>query len=140
MRASESLLDLAFVALDHAVDAVRHGGRLAPFVLVEAESGRDLARFVTGTLERSIEEARQHLRGRADALRAALAYDGYLTLEGTRYDAVFVEAHEVGRDSSLVLGQRYRPGKRRRPFQTIGNPGDAGDAAPLLPQNSQTAR
>lgn len=132
MRASETLLDLAFVALDHAVDAVRGGGPLAPFVLVEAEGGRDLARFVTGTLEGSVDEARRYLLGRDDALQAALAYDGYFTLDGTRYDAVFVEAQEAGRDSSIVLCQRYRPRKRRRPFQTIGTPGDAGDAGPLL--------
>ena len=140
MRASDSLLDLAFVALDHAVDAVRHGAQLAPFALVEADGGRHLARFVTGTLERSIEEAREYLRGRTDALQAALAYDGFFTLDGTRYDAVFVEAQEAGQASAIVLCQRYRPKKRRRAFQTIGNPGDAGDAAPLLAQNSQTAR
>lgn len=131
-RASDTLLHLALVALDHAVDAVRGGGPLVPFVLVEAEGGRDLARFVTGTLDGSVDEARRYLLGRSDALRAALAYDGYFTLDGTRYDAVFVEAQEAGRASSIVLCQRYRPRRRRRPFQTIGPPGDAGDAGPLL--------
>jgi hypothetical protein len=139
MRASESLLDLAFVALDHAVDTVRHGDQLAPFALVEAEVGRDLARFVNGTLEASIAEARRYLWGRPDAIRAALAYDGFITLDGTRYDAVFVEAQEAGQDSAIVLCQRYEPKRRRRAFRTIGNPGDAGDAGPLLGQNSRTA-
>lgn len=132
MRTSDTLLDLAFVALDHGVDALRHGRQLAPFVLVEADGRRDLARFVTRTLEGSMEEARRYLRTRIDALQAALAYDGHFTLDGTRYAAVLVEAQAAGKPSSIVLCQRYRPRKRRRPFQTIGNPGDAGDAAPLL--------
>ena len=51
-----------------------------------------------------------------------------------------MEAQEAGRESAMVLCQRYRPKRRRRPFETIGNPAEGANAAPLLAQNIQTAR
>lgn len=132
MKTSKELLEVTFFALDHAVESLRAGGPLVPFVIVETASGRKLARFVAETLEGSIEQARRCLRGRTDVPRAELAYDGYFTLDGTRYDAVLVEAHEAGLAAPIMLCQRYEPKRRFRPLRTIGNPGDAGEAAPLL--------
>jgi hypothetical protein len=120
--ASDEVADLAFFALDHAIDSVSAGEPLVPFAVVEDESGRDLTRFAAETLEEGQANAREHVRAARDAVRVAIAYDGYLTVEGERSDAVFVEAQERGRPLGVVLAQRYRPGGRLRKFATIGNP------------------
>jgi hypothetical protein len=131
ITASEALVDLAFFALDHAVESVTSEGPLIPFALVEDEArDRRLERFMAGTLEEAQEEARQHVRA-ASAPRVAIAYDGYLTVDGERSDAVFVEAQESGDASGLILAQRYRPGGRLRKFSTVGNPAFVGESSLL---------
>jgi len=129
--ASEELIELVFAALDHGIDSVREGGPLIPFVLAESAEGRDLTRFASETLEEGHAQARRHA-GSSGADRVAVAYDGYLTVEGERSDAVFVEAQERGTEASVVFAQRYRPGGRLRRFSTIGNAAFAGDGEGLL--------
>ena len=113
-------MELVFVALDHGIDSVTEGGPLIPFALTETSDGRDLSRFATETLEEGQARARDHVRA-AGADRAAIAYDGYLTVEGDRNDAIFVEAQERGEGYSVMFAQRYRPGGRFKKFTTIGN-------------------
>jgi hypothetical protein len=72
---------------------------------LEGGEGRKLARFA-GDLEQGQQHAREHVRTATDAVRGAIAYDGYLTLEGDRTDAIFVEADERGRGHALVFAQR----------------------------------
>ena len=117
---SDALMELVFVALDHGIDSVTEGGPLIPFALTETSDGRDLTRFAPGTLEEGQALARDHVRA-AGAERAAIAYDGYLTVEGDRNDAIFVEAQERGQSDSVMFAQRYRPGGRFKKFATIGN-------------------
>src|SRR5947209_9844806 len=104
--------DLAFFALDHAIDSVRAGDPLIPFAVTEDDSGRDLRRFVADTMEEGQEQARHYARGASSALRVAIAYDGYLTVKGERSDAVLVEAQDHGARTAFVFAQRYRPGGR----------------------------
>ena len=127
---SQELADLAFFALDHAVESVKvSGGPLIPFAATEDESGRTLNRFVTELLEEGQQQARDYVGGATDAHRVAIAYDGYLTIEGERFDAVLVEAQQRGDASGLILAQRYRTGGRFRKFSTIGNPAHIGEAS-----------
>ena len=118
--ASDELMDLVFFALDHGIESVAEGGPLIPFAVMETADGRELARFAAETLEEGNAQARQHVRG-GDALRVALAHDGFLTVAGERTDAIFVEAEERGQSRSVVFAQRYRPGGRFKKFATIGN-------------------
>ena len=113
-------MELVFLALDHGIDSVTEGGPLIPFALMETSDGRELTRFAPGTLEAGQALAREHVRA-AGVDRAAIAYDGYLTVQGDRADAVFVEAQERGQNDSIVFAQRYRPGGRFKKFTTIGN-------------------
>jgi hypothetical protein len=128
---SDELTDLVFTALDHAVGSVAEGGPLIPFAVTEGAEGRKLARFVAERLEDAQAQARLALKADADASRVALAYDGYLTVEGERTDAVFVEAQERGQDA-VAFAQRYGAGGRFRKFATIGNAAFLGPADPLL--------
>ena len=124
-------MEVVFAALDHGIDSVRDGGPLIPFVLAERAEGRDLARFAAETLEQGHAQARRHA-GSSDAQRVAVSYDGYLTVEGERSDAVFVEAQERGSESSVIFAQRYRPGGRLRKFSIIGNAAFAGEGEGLF--------
>ncbi len=97
--------ELALFALNHAVDSiVPEGGPLVPFCLVETAEGRELHRFA-GELGQALADARNFARG-SGAVRAAVAWDGYLTVDGRRGDALFVEASDVGAPS-IVLARSY---------------------------------
>lgn len=136
--ASDPLLDLAFTGLDHAIDSVEaSGGPLIPFVLARTSEGLSLQRFVTERLEEGVTAVEQHL----DALVAATgddpahaqvdgacgAWDGYLTAEGRRSDAVLARA--VDRTGAeVVLAQRYEVrGLLRKTARRVGNPALVAD-------------
>ena len=131
-QASDALMEVVFAALDHGIDSVRGGGPLIPFVLEEGEAGRSLSRFAAERLEEGVEQARAHASASSQD-RVAVAWDGYLTVDGERSDAVFVEAQERATPSSLVFAQRYRPGGRVRRLDIVGNAAFAGPGEGLLP-------
>ena len=123
---SNDLMEFALFALDHAADSVLpSSGPLVPFCLIEVGGERKLTRFL-GDLEEGQQAARDKASQTPGAERAAVAWDGYLTVEGTRTDAVFVEASERGDSESVILAQRYTSGER------AGNPVLVGRGTPLF--------
>jgi hypothetical protein len=123
---AEDLIDFALFALDHATDSVLpSGGPLVPFALIEKGGNRELFRF-PGDLTEGIENARQSVRASERPYLAAVAWDGYLTVEGTRTDAVYVEAFKAGDTESLIFAQRYGRADR------IGNAAMVGRGQPLF--------
>ena len=129
--ASDELIEFVFAALDHGTGMVKEGGSLIPFVISETPKGQELTRFVSETLKEGREQAKQHASS-SEADRVAVVYDGYLTAEGERSDAVFVEAQERGTESSVIFAQHYRAGSRLRKFSTIGNAVFSGRAEGLF--------
>jgi hypothetical protein len=132
--ASEQLLELAFLALDHGAESLEDTkGPLSPFILVENTEGeRELRRFVGSTLDEAQQQARARLRELADGDRVALAYDGYVNIDGTRTDAVIVEAQERSREDSVVFAQRYRRARFSKRPELVGNAAFLGDGEALL--------
>jgi hypothetical protein len=118
---SDQLVDFALFALDHAMESVvASGGPLVPFALVHADGANSIARF-PGDLEAGQELARDLVR-HSQGERAAVAWDGYLTVDDARTDAVFVEAFERGDDESLMMAQRYAvTGRFRKSVEPFGN-------------------
>lgn len=134
---SQELRALAMLALSHATaSVVDSGGPLIPFTMLEGVTGGTrIERFAGGPLEHCRDQALQRAAHDPEASRAVVAWDGYLTREGVRSDAVFVMAHERGEASSVVLAQRYRLVRQllRKPrLEAFGPPEAAGQAAPLL--------
>jgi hypothetical protein len=119
---SEALMNLAFFTLDHATESVvASGGPLVPFAVLEIHGQRSLTRFA-GDLEDGQRRARDEVRASDGASRAAVAWDGYLTTDAGRTDAVFVEASEEGDPESVVLAQRYVvSGRLRKKSEAVGN-------------------
>ena len=103
-QVAPEVTELAWFALAHAVNSVvPDGGTMAPFTLTHSPTGNALARFIDsdGTLERP----RAHLAA-SGGTRGALSWDGYLTFEGVRTDALFAQASDAGQPS-VVYAQRY---------------------------------
>ena len=134
IQMSEKFADLVFFALDHGVDSVRaSGGPLTPFIVVEQDGKRELHRFATERLEDGQQRAREAVAALPSSATAyALAYDGYVTVQGTKFDAILVEASERGRPAGVRMTQRYTPKKFLRSFQTVGNPALLGECEGLL--------
>ena len=130
----EKFADLVFLALDHGIDSVRtSGGPLIPFVIVEQDGKREIRRFATVRLEEGPERAREAIVALPPSATAyAMAYDGYITIQGTKFDAILVEASERGRPAGVRMAQRYIPKKFLRRFQTVGNPALLGECETLF--------
>ena len=110
--------DLIFQALDHAIDSVSGGETLVPFVLTPS----GINRFVADTLEKGKEEAEKFLKNNTDEPIISLAYDGYLTVEGEKADAIFVKGLNRTKGEEVILAQRYQQIASENGFKTVGNP------------------
>lgn len=106
----DDLQPLVFMAVDHAMESLRATGRtLTPFLLSAADDGVSMTRFAAETAEEGVahgRDAARNLTGKVAAV--ALVYDGYVTTEGSRVDAVLVSVQAVGTATSEVCAQRYR--------------------------------
>lgn len=102
-------------------------------MIEDAEGNRRVARFFAETLDDCLSQARQVVAAEADAVRAAIAFDGYLTLEGRRADAIYVELHARDAAHGYLFAQRYaRGGFLRKTLNRIGAPALAADDLPTL--------
>jgi len=131
---SETTTVFARFVLSHAAaSVVPGGGPLVPFAMTRMPDARgDLHRFA-GDLEIGQEMARTHIRDAVGIAQGAVTWDGYVTGEGQRMDAVMVEAFGAGETESLIIAQRYRRGgllKRR--WETYGDPVFLGNGKPLF--------
>ncbi len=134
IQMSQKFADLVFLALDHGVDSVRaSGGPLIPFVVFEQDGKRELHRFAAERLEEGQKRAREAIAAFPASVNAyAMAYDGYIAVQGTKFDAILVEASERGRPAGVRMAQRYTPKKFLQSFQTLGNPALLDECETLL--------
>ena len=132
--ASQALIDLIFMGLDHGVSSLRGGGPLVPFVVVTGGDGkRTLTRFATDQLEPSAARAGEFVAALGgDAAMYAMVTDGYVTIDGKKYDAILVEGGERGKEFALQFAQRYELETIEGPLEKIGNPAYLGQAAQRL--------
>jgi hypothetical protein len=128
---SEALMQLVYLALDHAIDSVSEGGPLLPFLFIEHPDGRELQRFASATPEENQAAMREMVAQLDGGVTAyAMAYDGYMTFEGRRWDAVLSEAAERGAPSGVFFAQRYQPKKGLfGKFKAAGNAAFIPDCA-----------
>lgn len=118
-RPSDYLVDLIFMALDHGIDSIDDGaGPLVPFMLTDRDGERDIRRFVAEQLEDGVRQARLAARKETKTGKlAAIAYDGFLTTDGKRMDAIFVQAADSPDGPTFYFAQRYTmKGTKVEPF------------------------
>jgi hypothetical protein len=124
------LMDVIFLAIDHGIESVRSGGGpLIPFVVTEGPK-RELNRFALERLEEGVAKARDFVeKAGSEITFYAIAHDGFLTVEGNKFDASLVEGGERRAPKALLFAQRYEPPKGfYSKFKTIGNPAFTGEA------------
>ncbi len=119
---SQSLGDLIFLAIDHGIDSIREGGSLVPFTMIEVDGKRTLSRFVAEPYEKAVGEARAAIKKMPPKSNLyVLAYDGFITVEGKKYDAIIVHGAERGKGNAYLLAQRYLSARNGKPLEPIGN-------------------
>ena len=89
---------LAGYTLAHALWSIQGGVTLATLAFAEYDGMRDLVRYVDAEIAATIVAAHHDLAERLDnGGCAALAYDGYSTMDGVRTDALIVEILAPGK-------------------------------------------
>lgn len=122
-----------FFALDHGVESVRaSGGPLTPFLLQARGQSVEMTRLIADTLEEGVEHGRVAARASGpDVTAVALVYDGYVTMDDERWDAILATVQAADSATSEIFAQRYRlvDGK----LTEVGNPKHiAIDQPPLM--------
>jgi hypothetical protein len=118
----DPLADLAMFTLDHALDSIELGGPLIPLVLADTAAGRQGHRFMAGTLEDGLAQARAFVGQNTAWRRAALAFDGYLTNAEGRRDAIYVLGWDRDSGAAVKVAHVYVPGQETQPLQRLGDP------------------
>ncbi len=126
------LNDLMFKALDHAVFSIEDNREtLIPFSLTEDAAGqRTLTRYVADSVEVGVEEGKKKIEAMKNAVeRYAFDYDGFLTISGSRWEGLFVEAGDKVAVAGVLLCQRYKRKKGwfKNGIEPIGNPALVGN-------------
>ncbi len=99
-------MDLVATAFGRALDeVVRTGGPLAPLVMEPTERGTDIRRFEASNLEKALAVARQELAGTSGDW--VLVWDGYLTIDEWRTDALYAHLEVSGDDAAHLFAWRY---------------------------------
>lgn len=135
-----ALIDLAF---NHGAESVCEGETLVPFVLRERDGHVSIERCMVMVRGKggvggedgwdpgpSAEEAKAKARasggsgaGTDGATRVIAAYDGYLRKrDGTRLDAIVVEAYEDGAPVAMMMAQAYQPPTEGEEFSLVNDP------------------
>ena len=125
----------------HAIWSVSDGEVLVTMVGSEAGDGqRKLDRILTERIEESVVQGREQLlKNPQHAARAALAFDGYVTLPDGKTDAVFIEAREYSASGAqpFEIAIPYRSAKAAGGFavyrpKLVKVPPDMTDCNALL--------
>jgi hypothetical protein len=132
--ADEKLVDLMFKGLDHGIECIKTNGKgpLIPFSMMETNGHRKLIRFVADKLEDGLSEGINELKKNKNCEFGILVYDGFVTIEEHKYDAVIVKGFDRKDNIGFLMGQRYEPKKLLRKFKLIGNATYLGTEEQLL--------
>jgi hypothetical protein len=115
----ESAARLAGFFCAHAVWCVSDGETLIPFLGFETSDGkRQIHRFTAARIEQGVLEGQDRLVSNPDkAVRAALVYDGFMTLPTSKVDALLLDIRDYGLPSrSLLMAVPYRHAKKPEGF------------------------
>ena len=110
------LMDLMFAALDHAVKLFDRRCRWAddPIRPMRRGDKAELHRFVAATVEKKIEHAREFIKHVGPEItQVALAYDGYVTVDDVRTDAVLIDVQAAGTPTSGASSRSATSSRRR---------------------------
>ena len=117
----EPVFELVRQTIDLAIRCVDTGETLARFLMTEGESGAVIS-LVADSADESLVLAQRNVDAFDSRTTAfAFAYDGFITMQGERSDAIYVEASFAGAGHVFVFVQRYTPRQASTPVTRIGN-------------------
>lgn len=119
----EELAKLAGFFAAHGVYCISEGETLVPIVGYELTDGsRGLVRFAAELLGQGVAEAKDWIETNPEnAARAALVYDGYITIQARKVDALMVDARIFGEGAmSLLMAVPYRATEHPGGFRVYG--------------------
>lgn len=130
--ASESLTSKLISVLDHAVGLKKNGiDPMIPFAFVYVGESGTIKSFVGDTPEYADKMFEKTiLEDKPDY--AIYGYDGYLTIEGRKTDAILLKAFDKTDTVIYLVGQRFTPKQSDTDFATIGNPAFLGTEENIL--------
>ncbi|MEQ8879515.1 MAG: hypothetical protein RLQ12_07790 [Cyclobacteriaceae bacterium] len=132
-NANEKLVDLMLEGIDHGVESIKGGnGPLIPFSITETNGEKKIIRFVTERLEEGLEKGKESIKNNLESELAVLVYDGYLTTDNIKYDAILVIGFDRTDNVAYLIGQKYKPKKFLSRLKPIGNPLYLGTEVQLL--------
>lgn len=134
-KISKDLQALAIEALDLGLGCISDGDH-APFVmLLDADGKNHLLNLESTTVildENLVAAGRDLIRSFSTTGHLyALIYDGYLTTDGEKQDAVFVEAGKRGAAKAFIFAQKYKQRQCSKAFLRLGEPIVVSDAKHL---------
>jgi len=114
---------LVFTALNHAASCLEDGteGPLLPFAMIVDDGERIVRHFPSPAYEQTLDGALA-FAGQGGYEFWAVAWDGYITLEGRRTEAIFVRAGTEGREESLLFAWRYERPLPNGGLRRLGDP------------------
>ena len=121
--------ELANKTLAEAIDSLMTmGSPFLPIVLVEKNGQRQLQRIVSDRIEEAAAAAREMAASQTDADGSSFAVDGFITYNGTRSDAIVVEAWNFHTNAGVRIGLRYELTgvMRKKKPSLIGSPLELG--------------
>ena len=122
----ELLNDITFMAIDHGMESIKDDAApLIPFAIYFENKGeKKIERFLTERLEDGPDKAKERIDSLCGSIsRFAIAWDGYVTIEGKKWDAIIVESGSSDLDSGYLMCQRYeRKGLFKKKNLPHGNP------------------
>jgi hypothetical protein len=121
----EELLPFAFEALQLGFDCISDGDH-DPFVLlVDSDGERHFVELhaASGAIGPSlVDGGRDVIRAFTKGQIYGLVWDGYLTIDDVKHDAVFVEAGKRADKTAYVLAQKYKQNARSKALKMDGRP------------------
>ena len=133
-EAKEALVELMFKGLDHGISSIEDSeGLLIAFSLFQQDGEIKIVRFVTEQVQEGPIQAQKYLEKMEEKPEfAIIAYEGIVTIENEKFDAVIVEGFDKNDTDGYVLAQRFKRKTAKTEFEAIGNAGYFGNCENVL--------
>ena len=131
---SPKFMDFMFSGLDHGIDSISEaGGPLIPYIMTQTGDRKELKRFVTEKYEEGVAIAQKTLE-KMDVKPdfGLIAFDGFITWEEKKYDAIIVRAFDKNQDEGFEFCQRYIPKQNGSGIEPTGNAAFIGKSKNIL--------
>lgn len=132
----DEFMKFVFNGIQKSVENARKSSEpIVPFVLTRKRGEQKIQRFNSDDYQEAVDMAIEYLaqiQPKPDF--AVIAYNGILTIEGRKSDALYIKGYDKKEQKGLVFAQRYQPVTDELEFQVIGNPALVGKEENILRQ------